>query len=152
MLPLAPANNHFLRPATGAADVQLKALAEFDDYVTALRRHGVEVLMHNDREAPHTPDSIFPNNWWSSHPDGTLVLYPMQSHNRRLERNKAEAMLRLCQGVTQLHIESFCCNLARAWSATREAAKSQAAVPTLLNTAGRDQSMGPRMAAANDLT
>ncbi|MGE8064054.1 citrulline utilization hydrolase CtlX [Pseudomonas sp. NPDC089569] len=82
------ANNRFQRPAAAAEDVQLKALAEFDGYVAALRRHGVEVLVHNDREAPHTPDSIFPNNWWSSHPDGTLVLYPMQGHNRRLERDK----------------------------------------------------------------
>ncbi|MBV4473524.1 arginine deiminase-related protein [Pseudomonas sp. B2M1-30] len=82
------ANNSFQRPACVSEDVQLKALQEFDGYVADLRRHGVEVLVHNDREAPHTPDSIFPNNWWSSHPDGTLVLYPMQGHNRRLERDK----------------------------------------------------------------
>ncbi|MBK5354229.1 amidinotransferase [Pseudomonas sp. TH41] len=82
------ANNRFQRPAAASEDVQLKALQEFDGYVDALRRHGVEVLVHNDLEAPHTPDSIFPNNWWSSHPDGTLVLYPMQGHNRRLERDK----------------------------------------------------------------
>ena len=82
------ANNRFQRPAAVAEDVQLKALQEFDGYVAALRGHGVEVLVHNDAEAPHTPDSIFPNNWWSSHPDGTLVLYPMQGHNRRLERDK----------------------------------------------------------------
>src|SRR5207253_10687601 len=31
---------------------------------------------------------IFPINWWSSHADGTLVLYPMQGQNRRLERDK----------------------------------------------------------------
>lgn len=82
------ANNRFQRPAAAAEDVQLKALQEFDGYVAALREHGVEVMVHNDSEAPHTPDSIFPNNWWSSHPDGTLVLYPMQGHNRRLERDK----------------------------------------------------------------
>lgn len=82
------ANNRFQRPAAVSEDVQRKALEEFDGYVAALRAHGVEVLVHNDREAPHTPDSIFPNNWWSSHPDGTLVLYPMQGHNRRLERDK----------------------------------------------------------------
>jgi hypothetical protein len=82
------ANNRFQRPAAASEDVQLKALQEFDGYVAALRSHGVEVLVHNDLEAPHTPDSIFPNNWWSSHPDGTLVLYPMQGHNRRLERDK----------------------------------------------------------------
>jgi hypothetical protein len=82
------ANNLFQRPAAASEDVQLKALQEFDGYVAALRSQGVEVLVHNDLEAPHTPDSIFPNNWWSSHPDGTLVLYPMQGHNRRLERDK----------------------------------------------------------------
>ncbi|MFJ2362150.1 citrulline utilization hydrolase CtlX [Pseudomonas sp. NPDC087697] len=82
------ANNRFQRPAAAAEDVQLKALQEFDGYVAVLREHGVEVMVHNDSEAPHTPDSIFPNNWWSSHPDGTLVLYPMQGHNRRLERDK----------------------------------------------------------------
>jgi hypothetical protein len=82
------ANNRFQQPAAVSEDVQLKALQEFDGYVAALRHHGVEVMVHNDREAPHTPDSIFPNNWWSSHPDGTLVLYPMQGHNRRLERDK----------------------------------------------------------------
>ena len=82
------ANNRFQRPAAVAEDVQFKALQEFDGYVAALREHGVEVMVHNDSEAPHTPDSIFPNNWWSSHPDGTLVLYPMQGRNRRLERDK----------------------------------------------------------------
>ncbi|WP_150806582.1 citrulline utilization hydrolase CtlX [Pseudomonas fluorescens] len=82
------ANNHFQRPAAAAEDVQLKALQEFDGYVAALREQGVTVMVHNDSEAPHTPDSIFPNNCWSSHPDGTLVLYPMQGHNRRLERDK----------------------------------------------------------------
>lgn len=82
------ANNRFQRPAALAEDVQLKALQEFDGYVAALRAQGVDVMVHNDAEAPHTPDSIFPNNWWSSHPDGTLVLYPMQGHNRRLERDK----------------------------------------------------------------
>jgi len=82
------ANNRFQRPAAFAEDVQIKALQEFDGYVAALRAQGVDVMVHNDAEAPHTPDSIFPNNWWSSHPDGTLVLYPMQGHNRRLERDK----------------------------------------------------------------
>ncbi|POA20787.1 amidinotransferase [Pseudomonas sp. FW300-N1A1] len=82
------ANNRFQRPAAASEDVQRQALQEFDGYVAALRDHAVEVIVHDDRDAPHTPDSIFPNNWWSSHPDGTLVLYPMQGHNRRLERDK----------------------------------------------------------------
>ena len=38
------------------------------------------------RREPHTPDSIFPNNWVSFHADGTVVLYPMLAENRRQER------------------------------------------------------------------
>jgi len=86
--PDTAANNRFQQQAQGGENVQQQALEEFDQYVAALRAHDVEVLVHQDRALPHTPDSIFPNNCWSSHPDGTLVIYPMQGHNRRLERNK----------------------------------------------------------------
>ena len=81
-------NNRFQRPPLDPLSAQHKALEEFDGYVDTLRRHGVEVLVVQDTPAPHTPDSIFPNNWWSSHADGSLVLYPMEGQNRRLERNK----------------------------------------------------------------
>src|SRR5262249_29645307 len=37
---------------------------------------------------PHTPDSIFPNNWVSFHSDGSVVLYPMLAENRRQERRE----------------------------------------------------------------
>lgn len=66
--------------------VHRTALAEFDAYVAALRASGVTVLVVDDTPVPPTPDSIFPNNWWSSHSDGTLVLYPMRAQNRRWER------------------------------------------------------------------
>ena len=33
-----------------------------------------------------TPDSIFPNNWLSTHIDGKIFLYPMFAENRRRER------------------------------------------------------------------
>ncbi|MFN7539362.1 MAG: citrulline utilization hydrolase CtlX, partial [Bacteroidota bacterium] len=39
-----------------------------------------------DTPEPHTPDSLFPNNWISFHSNGTIVLYPMFAENRRLER------------------------------------------------------------------
>ena len=39
-----------------------------------------------DTKEPHTPDSIFPNNWFSTHYSNTVVLYPMFAENRRLER------------------------------------------------------------------
>lgn len=76
--------------ATGApADlVQAEAQQEFDEMVRQLRAAGVDVMVYNDSPEPHTPDSIFPNNWVSFHYSGTVVLYPMQAENRRLERRQ----------------------------------------------------------------
>jgi len=68
--------------------VQDKALAEFDRFVKTLEHVGVQVTVVNDTLQPHTPDSIFPNNWVSFHDDGTIFLYPMQAENRRLERRE----------------------------------------------------------------
>lgn len=67
-------------------DVQQKALLEFDAFVARLREALVDVLVFEDTPYPHTPDSIFPNNWISTHNDGRLVLYPMEAPNRRVER------------------------------------------------------------------
>jgi len=66
--------------------VQAVALTEFDAFVTSLQQAGIVVHVFGDTPEPHTPDSIFPNNWVSFHADGTVVLYPMLAPNRRLER------------------------------------------------------------------
>ena len=71
-----------------SAATQAAALAEFDAYVAALRAAGIEVLVFEDTPEPHTPDSIFPNNWVSFHDDGRVALYPMEAPNRRDERRE----------------------------------------------------------------
>ncbi len=63
-----------------------RAQEEFDAFAKALQDHGVEVVIFNDDDKYDTPDSIFPNNWLSTHADGTAVLYPMFAENRRMER------------------------------------------------------------------
>ncbi|HHU96245.1 MAG: arginine deiminase-related protein [Bacteroidota bacterium] len=63
-----------------------KALVEFDAFVELLRRNDVDVTVVQDTLEPWTPDSLFPNNWFSSHLSGELVLYPMFAENRRQER------------------------------------------------------------------
>ncbi|MFA6249330.1 MAG: arginine deiminase-related protein [Mucilaginibacter sp.] len=68
--------------------VQQKAVQEFDVFVKVLRDNGVSVTVINDTPEPHTPDSIFPNNWVSFHDNGDIFLYPMQAGNRRLERRE----------------------------------------------------------------
>jgi hypothetical protein len=77
-------NNAF--QSTQDTNAQELALKEFDDFVSLLRKKGVDVTVVNDTPAPHTPDSIFPNNWISFHDDGSIVLYPMYAENRRQER------------------------------------------------------------------
>lgn len=73
-------------PYKGESDSQEMARTEFLMLADGLRNHGVQVISISDTEEPHTPDSIFPNNWFSTHSDGTIVLYPMLAKNRRLER------------------------------------------------------------------
>lgn len=65
---------------------QENALHEFTSYVSLLRANDIEVITVEDSPIPFTPDSIFPNNWFSTHEDGTLVLYPVFAPNRRNER------------------------------------------------------------------
>ncbi len=67
---------------------QANAQREFDEMVRQLRANGVDVMVYDDTADPHTPDSVFPNNWVSFHYSGTVVLYPMQAENRRLERRR----------------------------------------------------------------
>lgn len=66
--------------------IQQKALVEFDSLMELLQENGVEVIVINDTLEPHKPDSIFPNNWFSTHANGDLVLYPMRNQNRQWER------------------------------------------------------------------
>lgn len=81
------ASNRFQqRESADASRTQVVALAEFHAVESALREAGVAVHVFEDTLEPHTPDSIFPNNWVSFHADGTVVLYPMMAENRRLER------------------------------------------------------------------
>ena len=78
-------NNSFQQSSTDSL-VPEKAQAEFDQFVALLQSKGIDVTVVQDSPTPHTPDSIFPNNWISFHSDGTVVLYPMYAQNRRLER------------------------------------------------------------------
>jgi hypothetical protein len=82
----AESNRFQGRSEASAAEQQAAALVEFDSLVDALRDHGINAIVVDDTTEPHTPDSIFPNNWVSFHSDGRVVLYPMEAGNRRTER------------------------------------------------------------------
>lgn len=74
---------------TNVEETQKQALQEFDAFVKILQENGVDVIQVFDTLEPHKPDSIFPNNWISFHDDGTVVLYPMLTENRRWERRRS---------------------------------------------------------------
>ena len=78
-------NNHFQKKSS-FSDLSKRAIQEFDAFVETLRSNKIDVIVVQDSIEPHTPDSIFPNNWFSTHSTGELVLYPMFAKNRRLER------------------------------------------------------------------
>lgn len=80
-------NNAFQQEGSNE-NAQQKAEAEFDGFVQKLTAAGVDVTVVQDTAVPHTPDSIFPNNWISFHQDGSIVLYPMYAVNRRAERKQ----------------------------------------------------------------
>lgn len=88
--PQTAESNRFQQQGPSLADENIHemALAEFNNLAAALEAVGVNVVIFDDTLEPHTPDSIFPNNWLSMHADGTAVLYPMMAGNRRLERRE----------------------------------------------------------------
>ncbi|MDX9704845.1 MAG: arginine deiminase-related protein [Weeksellaceae bacterium] len=86
-------NNYFQTKPTDAESLtQEKALAEFKGMVAKLREHGVNVIVLQDTLNPHTPDSIFPNNWISFHENKMIALYPMFAKNRRVERREDDVI------------------------------------------------------------
>jgi hypothetical protein len=82
----AAQSNAFAHASPGT-DVGVRAIAEFEGLAGKLDDAGVEVLILDDSADPQKPDAAFPNNWVSFHADGTMVLYPMATEARRLERN-----------------------------------------------------------------
>ncbi|TMO10212.1 citrulline utilization hydrolase CtlX [Pseudoalteromonas sp. S558] len=64
-----------------------QAFKEVTNAVQILKNEGVTVHLFED-EQTHTPDSVFPNNWFSTHQSGQLIIYPMFVENRRLEYRK----------------------------------------------------------------
>jgi hypothetical protein len=69
-------------------DVRHRANEEFKKAVTTLRYHGILVEIYHDQDGQYKPNAVFPNNWLSTWPDGTIYLYPMATESRRIERSR----------------------------------------------------------------
>lgn len=79
------ADNRFQLMDDTGTDLSPLAHAEITRAVEALREAGVAVHLFDDT-GTDTPDSVFPNNWFSTHAGGHVAIYPMKAPNRRRER------------------------------------------------------------------
>jgi len=78
-----------------------KALYEFDHMVALLEENGIEILIVEDTINPPKPDAIFPNNWFSTHANGTCIIYPMLHQNRRIER-RSDIIQQVCKSPEKI--------------------------------------------------
>jgi len=79
-------SNSFQQKNFNRANFHADAEREFDLLTKALAEKSIELTIIEDTPYPVKPDAVFPNNWISMHADGTVILYPMCSPNRRTER------------------------------------------------------------------
>ena len=101
-------NNFFQERLDMTQDtITVKAQKEFDNFVETLRGVGINVIVFQDDLIPDTPDSIFPNNWFSTHADGTVAIYPIFAENRRLERREEVCELLDSEGFDISEIVDF---------------------------------------------
>jgi hypothetical protein len=86
--PETAADNAFqlAAPPIDPAVVAAQARAEVDETVAQLTAEGVRIHVFEDFGRDETPDSVFPNNWFSTHHGGLVAIYPMYSPSRRRER------------------------------------------------------------------
>ncbi|WP_246301823.1 citrulline utilization hydrolase CtlX [Mycoplana rhizolycopersici] len=79
------ADNSFQTLSDNREDLAAKAYDEITAAAETLRSHGITVHLFED-EGTLTPDSVFPNNWFSTHAGGHVATYPMKAESRRRER------------------------------------------------------------------
>lgn len=79
-------NEFVVKTKAGDSNIAAQAHDEFYRLQQLLERNYVKVIVAQGALEPPMPDAIFPNNWFSTHPNSTLVLYPMMAASRRLER------------------------------------------------------------------
>lgn len=91
---VATASSNYFQEDTHATNLSAQALKEFDGVVSILEANKIQTTVLNDAPLPPKPDAIFPNNWFSTHAGGGMVLYAMEAPNRRDE-------------ITHMHIDAL---------------------------------------------
>ncbi|SVE31017.1 uncharacterized protein METZ01_LOCUS483871, partial [marine metagenome] len=78
-------DNAFQVKVTPQTELANLAYQEISRSAKLLSNYGIKVHMFEDKNS-QAPDSVFPNNWFSTHPGGRIAVYPMKAPSRRLER------------------------------------------------------------------
>lgn len=82
------ANDNAFQQSVEGKDADVIAKEAYNEVTRAaeqLNFVGIRTHIFED-ETRLTPDSVFPNNWFSTHSGGHVAIYPMFAQNRRLER------------------------------------------------------------------
>lgn len=86
--PVTAADNLFQSAEPNGSTLRAEAAyRESSALAEALEDAGVRVHLFEDL-SEERPDSVFPNNWLSTHVGGHVAVYPMFAENRRLERRQ----------------------------------------------------------------
>lgn len=104
------ATTNFFQSPTKKLDsqsLQQLALKEFDNMVDVLQQHGINVLVIEDTPTPIKPSAVFPNNWFSTSPEGIISIFPLYAPNRRPEKR---------DDILKLLAEKFVVKDAQDWS------------------------------------
>lgn len=74
--------------------VNANAMKEFEQSVQRLREEGVDVIVlegiTEQSSRIKTPDAVFCNNWFTTHINGDLCVYPLSTPNRREEAKRLD--------------------------------------------------------------
>lgn len=68
-------------------DIKSRAQSEFAKMVIQLKHAGLNVYTKKHEPGKQLPDAVFPNNWVSFMPDGTIIVFPMMTESRRAEKH-----------------------------------------------------------------
>jgi len=75
-------DNKFMSSEAAPEALKQTVMDEWLGLVKSLQESGVQITQV---KAQGLPDEVFPNNWFSTHSDGRLVVYPMKVNSRAKE-------------------------------------------------------------------
>lgn len=75
-------------PELSTNELRARVLNEFKAMTDKLSECGIDVYIVGMDSEVDLPDAVFPNNWFATYEDGNVLLFPMLSELRRLERDK----------------------------------------------------------------